>query len=91
MIADQTIEIDTPGGGQVVVAFADPTAHGGAAAIQAALAITRIDGPQGELEGVIIAEALRRGLEAVVWGARHPTTILVESRRLEGGPPSPAV
>ena len=73
------LDIETAGG-RVIVAFADRAAASGSAAIEGALAMTRRDGPIGEIEGVIVAEAGRLGLTALVSGTRHPTTILVSSR-----------
>ena len=73
------LEIEAPGG-RVVVRFADPGAATGSTTIEAAVAMTRRNGPIGEIEGVIVAEAARLGLTAVVTGTRHPTTIVVSSR-----------
>jgi hypothetical protein len=80
MTEDGRIEIETPRGGRVIVTFADAQARAGAAAIEAATAFTRAGGPQGEIEGVVVAEALRLGLEATVMGWRHPMTRIVVSR-----------
>jgi hypothetical protein len=66
--------------GRVIVAFADRAAASGSATIEGALAMTRRDGPIGEIEGVIVAEAGRLGLSALVCGSRQPITIVVTSR-----------
>jgi hypothetical protein len=81
MTPDGTIQADTPDGGRVIIVLADAGARAGGPAIEAALALVRTDGPQGEIEGVIVAEASRHGLDAAVSGSRHPTTIVVQSRR----------
>ena len=73
------LDIET-GDGRVIVAFADRAAASASAAIEGALAMTRRDGPTGEIEGVIVAEAGRLGLTAMVTGTRHPTTVVVSSR-----------
>jgi hypothetical protein len=73
------LDIQTAGD-RVIVAFADRAAASGSATIEGALAITRRDGPIGEIEGVIVAEAARLGLTAVVSGTRHPTRIVISSR-----------
>lgn len=73
------LEIEAAGG-RVIVAFTDRGAATGSATIEAALAMTRRDGPVGEIEGVIVAEASRLGLTALVSGTRHPTTIVISSR-----------
>jgi hypothetical protein len=76
-----TLLLETADGGRVRVDFADDAARTGSAAIEAAARITRPDGPAGELEGVIVAEATRLGLTSSIAGARRPTTIVVQSTR----------
>ena len=79
LVTDGPLFLETGEGGVVFVDFADDAARTASSAIAAAARITRGDGPQGELEGVIVAEAARLGLEAFVAGARHPTRIVVQS------------
>jgi hypothetical protein len=74
------LELVAADGGRVVVEFSDPVAMVAADAIRAAVAITRSDGPQGELEGVIVAEAGRLGLDAAVTGSRNPTSVSIRAR-----------
>jgi hypothetical protein len=81
-LVNRQLSLRTADGGQVVVTFLDAAAVVAAEAIRAAVAITRADGPQGELEGVIVAEAGRLGLDAAVTGFRNPTSVAIRSRTL---------
>jgi hypothetical protein len=79
-LVNRQLVLEAADGGRVVVEFADPVAMVAIESIRAAVAITRSDGPQGELEGVIVAEAARLGLEASVTGSRNPTFVAIRSR-----------